>query len=227
MSNLKNSTLDSTKRGQATQGEKAKVIDNLLAKHPRWQLGRLFKVASLPRSTYYFEKSKKDVDGEKNGELCEQISRIFHENHGRYGFRRIQAALRNEGSIVNHKKIIRLMKKLGLKTVIRKEKYKSYKGEVGVVADNVLARDFHAEKPNEKWTTDVPSSTVHLAKHIYLRFSIWGRAMLSRGIYPYRPTLNKQSECWIKPCIHILGWMDSFFIVIKGGNINIHITSSG
>jgi transposase InsO family protein len=112
-------------------------------------------VASLPRSTYYFEKSKKDVDGEKNGELCEQISRIFHENHGRYGFRRIQAALRNEGSIVNHKKIIRLMKKLGLKTVIRKEKYKSYKGEVGVVADNVLARDFHAEKPNEKWTTDV------------------------------------------------------------------------
>ena len=58
----------------------------------------------------------------KNG-----LSRIFHENNGRYGFRRIQAALRNEGSIVNHKKIIRVMKKLGLKTVIRKEKYKSYR----------------------------------------------------------------------------------------------------
>ena len=112
-------------------------------------------MASLPRSTYYFEKSKKDVDLEKNSEICEQILRIFSENKGRYGFRRIQAALINEGIVVNHKKIIRLMKKLGLKAKVRRQKYHSYKGDVGTVAMNVIGQDFNACYPNEKWTTDV------------------------------------------------------------------------
>lgn len=112
-------------------------------------------MALLPRSTYYFEKSKKDVDCVKNKEICELITDIFNENKGRYGFRRIQAEMRNQGMIVNHKKIIRLMKKLGLKAKIKRQKYHSYKGEVGQIADNLIARNFVAAKPNEKWTTDV------------------------------------------------------------------------
>ena len=35
------------------------------------------------------------------------------------------------------------------------KKYRSYKGEVGNIAPNLLKRDFHAEKPNQKWVTDV------------------------------------------------------------------------
>ncbi len=112
-------------------------------------------MASLPRSTYYFEKNKLDVDEVKNKEICDLITSIFHDHKGRYGFRRIQAEMRNRGICVNHKKIIRLMKKLGLTTHIKRQKYHSYKGEIGVVADNLIARDFVASKPNEKWTTDV------------------------------------------------------------------------
>lgn len=62
---------------------------------------------------------------------------------------------RGRGFSVNHKTVQRLMKELGLVCRVRMEKYRSYKGEVGKIAPNLLNRDFHAEKPNQKWVTDV------------------------------------------------------------------------
>ena len=47
------------------------------------------------------------------------------------------------------------MKELGLVCRVRMKKYRSYKGEVGKIAPNLLNRDFSTEKPNEKWVTDV------------------------------------------------------------------------
>lgn len=47
------------------------------------------------------------------------------------------------------------MKQLHLKCMVRLKKYKSYRGEVGKIAPNILKRNFKAEKPNEKWVTDV------------------------------------------------------------------------
>jgi len=47
------------------------------------------------------------------------------------------------------------MKKTGLFSPVRKSKYKSYKGELGKIAPNIINRNFFAEKPNQKWTTDV------------------------------------------------------------------------
>ena len=47
------------------------------------------------------------------------------------------------------------MKELGLVCRVRMKKYRSYKGEVGKIAPNLLKRDFYAEKPNQKWVTDV------------------------------------------------------------------------
>ena len=56
---------------------------------------------------------------------------------------------------LNHKTVQRLMKQLGLVCRVRMKKYRSYKGEVGKTAPNLLQRDFHADKPNQKWATDV------------------------------------------------------------------------
>ena len=111
-------------------------------------------MASLPRATYYFEFNKPDKDI-KNKETMDLIQDIFFENKQRYGFKRITAELRNRGYLINHKKVLRLMTKLGLRAVVKKEKYHSYIGEVGRIADNIINRDFKASKPNEKWTTDV------------------------------------------------------------------------
>ncbi|TKH52639.1 IS3 family transposase, partial [Bacillus cereus] len=72
-----------------------------------------------------------------------------------YGYRRIRDELMNEGHKINHKKVQRIMKELGLKSLVRMKKYRSYKGQVGKIAPNILERNFKAEKPNEKWVTDI------------------------------------------------------------------------
>lgn len=77
------------------------------------------------------------------------IVNIFKENKGRYGYRRIVYALRNEyGLIVNHKLVRKIMKKYGLVYKARRHrKYSSYRGTVGKIAPNVLRRKFAAEAP--------------------------------------------------------------------------------
>ena len=84
-----------------------------------------------------------------------EITAIYHENKGRYGYRRITMELHRRGIRLNHKTVQRLMKELGLVCHVRMKKYRSYKGKVGKIAPNLLKRDFHAEKPNQKWVTDV------------------------------------------------------------------------
>lgn len=59
------------------------------------------------------------------------------------------------------------MKQLGLVCCVRIKKYHSYKGEVGKIAPNLLNRDFYAQKPNEKWVTDVTEFSL-FGKKLYL-----------------------------------------------------------
>ena len=92
---------------------------------------------------------------DKYKEVKAEIVAIYHENKGRYGYRRITAALHNKGIHLNHKTVQRLMKELRLVCCVRIKKYRSYKGEVGKIAPNLLNRNFYAEKPNQKWATDV------------------------------------------------------------------------
>lgn len=63
--------------------------------------------------------------------------------------------LKNRGVIINHKAVSRLMKELGLVCKVRQRRYRSYKGEAGKKAPNVLNRKFQAQAPNQKWVTDV------------------------------------------------------------------------
>ena len=92
---------------------------------------------------------------DKHKAAKEEITAIYHENRGRYGYRRITAELRNRNLPLNHKTVQRLMKELGLVCRVRMKKYRSYKGEVDKIAPNLLNRDFHADRPNQKWVTDV------------------------------------------------------------------------
>ena len=92
---------------------------------------------------------------DKYKESKAEIVAIYQENKGRYGYRRITTELHNRGFSINHKTVQRLMKALGLVCRVRIKKYRSYKGEVGKIAPNLLNRNFYAEKPNQKWVTDV------------------------------------------------------------------------
>ena len=79
-----------------------------------------------------------------------EITAIYHENKSRYGYRRMTTELHNRNFPLNHKTVQRLMKEQGLVCRVRMKKYRSYKGEVGKIAPNLLNRDFYAEKPNQK-----------------------------------------------------------------------------
>jgi len=111
-------------------------------------------LAEIPRSTYYYLVSTFDRP-DKDADLKSLITAIYYEHKGRYGYRRITDELHNQGHTVNHKKVQRIMRELGLKSIVRMKKYRSYRGTVGKIAPNVLNRDFNAKKPNEKWVTDI------------------------------------------------------------------------
>ena len=84
----------------------------------------LLQVSGLAKSVYYYTLSKIDKD-DKNKEIIDKIKEIFINNKERYGYRRITLELRNQG-YVNHKKVYRIMVKLGLKPLKRnKRKYLS------------------------------------------------------------------------------------------------------
>lgn len=116
-------------------------------------------------SFYYYAKQQESTD--KYIKVKEMIERIYHKHKGRLGYRRITILLRQSGFVINHKTVLRLMGSLKLKSLIRRKKYKSYKGEQGKIAPNILDRSFKAIRPNEKWATDVTEFNV-LGKKLYL-----------------------------------------------------------
>lgn len=138
------------------------------------------KLSNLARSTYYYHcKEKQD----KYTVEKQEILAIYERNKGRYGRRRIYAELRKNGYIINHKTVDMLMKYLNLQGKQRKSKYKSYKGEVGKIAPNILKRDFNAIEPYEKLVTDVTEFAVCDDK-VYLSpiLDLYNREIVSYSI---------------------------------------------
>lgn len=120
----------------------------------------------MSRSTFYYHLKAQGVT-DKAAALKARIGEVYARHKGRYGYRRITAELRRAGQSVNHKRVQRLMQMLGLKSVVRVKKYRSYQGEVGHVAPNLLERRFDAQAPCQKWVTDVTEFKVNDQK-LYL-----------------------------------------------------------
>ena len=131
---------------------------------------------------------------DKYKDVRESIKQIFHENKGRYGYRRIKDELEKSNLNINHKTIQRLMKELGLVCRVRMKKYKSYRGEVGKVAPNLLNRDFEAEKPNEKWVTDITEFSL-FGQKLYLSpiLDLYNREIISYSLME-RPVYGQVQE---------------------------------
>ncbi|MCB4942342.1 IS3-like element ISSmu1 family transposase [Streptococcus mutans] len=138
--------------GRKRARRKTEIVRGLVTE---FSLDILLKIIKLARSTYYYHLKQLDKSN-KDHAIKAEIQAIFTEHKGNYGYRRMTLELRNRGFLVNHKKVQRLMKVLGLEARIRrKRKYSSYQGEVGKKADNLIQRQFEASKPMEKCYTDV------------------------------------------------------------------------
>lgn len=103
----------------------------------------------------YWQKRLNELNPDE--EIENEIKQISEENQGNYGYRRITIELRNRGHIINHKKVLRIMKNLQLtctKFTRKSRKYSSYKGKIGKVAINRINRRFNTPYPLQKITTD-------------------------------------------------------------------------
>jgi putative transposase len=119
----------------------------------------LLKVAAMARSTFYYQLKVLEM-GDPYAQLKAGIRSVYDHHRGRYGYRRVTDAIRQTGQLINRKKVQRLMQQLQLRSLVRPKKYRSWRGEVGRVAPNLLQRQFHADGPNQKWVTDVTEFNV-------------------------------------------------------------------
>ncbi|WP_431320423.1 IS3 family transposase [Rhizobium sp. YTU87027] len=140
----------------ASSAQKAQVIQAL---RPFYPIDSLLKLSGLSRSTFYY-RQKVSALCDKHAALKDRIKAVFHAHKGRYGYRRVTAEIRQEGHRVNHKTVQHLMVKMGLKSLVRPKKYRSYKGSVGRIAPDLIKRQFTAQAVNQKWVTDVTEFNV-------------------------------------------------------------------
>ena len=120
----------------------------------------------MPKSVYYYRIHASNK-ADRHREVKSEIKAIYHNHKGRYGYRRVHLALRNEQYYLNPKTVQRLMTQLGLKSTVRPKRYQSYKGAMGKRAANILSRNFVAKAPNQKWVTDVTEFKLG-AQKVYL-----------------------------------------------------------
>ncbi|NLM26831.1 MAG: IS3 family transposase [Clostridiaceae bacterium] len=147
-----------------TNRERTIVIDALRTKYP---LNDLLEMTGLSKSSYYYQKETLRRP-DKYGSIRTRVKDIFCENKRRYGYRRVHAIIRNNGTTVSEKVIRKIMKEERLVISYRKKrKYSSYKGEVSPAPENVINRNFHADTPNTKWLTDITEFRIPAGK-VYL-----------------------------------------------------------
>lgn len=203
-------------------------------------MDKLLEFANIPRSTFYYHLSilsKKD----KYSVEKQEILNIFNQNKSRYGYRRILLELRNLGYTINHKTVLKLMKSLNIQGKQRKSKYKSYKGEVGKIAPNIINRDFVANAPFQKLTTDVTEFAVCDEK-VYLSpiLDMFNNEIVSYSIST-SPNFNQTREMLNElinklptnsnPILHSdQGWqyqMKEYQMILKENNITQSMSRKG
>ncbi|OUQ03266.1 IS3 family transposase [Thomasclavelia spiroformis] len=132
--------------------EKTMIIDAL---RDKYSLSLLLKRMDISKSSYCYQhkiiysKGKYEV-------TTNEIMHLFHKNDSRYGYRRIYALLKKQNIIISEKIVRRIMKENHLVVKIKKtKKCSSYIGEISKAAENLINRNFHSDKPNQKMLTDI------------------------------------------------------------------------
>ena len=140
----------------------------------------MLELSKLARSTFYYYLQEK-IDKYKVEK--QEVEEIFYNSKNTYGYRRITLELRQKGYTFNHKTVLKLINVLKIHGKQRRSKYKSYRGEVGNVAPNLLNREFAADAPYTKLTTDVTEFSICNEK-VYLSpvLDMYNNELLSYSI---------------------------------------------
>ena len=131
--------------------DKARLVSEL---NGAYALRHLLKAAQLARSTFYYQRHREGKT-DRYTQLKQHIAQLFMQHKGRYGYRRITALLKYTAQALNHKTVLKLMRQLGIRSQLRRKKAKAYPTGAMGKSPNLLARQFNAQAPNEKWVTDL------------------------------------------------------------------------
>lgn len=127
------------------------IIHTLSEKH---SLAILFRVSKLVKSSYYKWLNRTEPQTTVENQILSSRLQEIHSKYPIYGYRRITVALRKEGHRVNHKRVYRLMRQLGIRSIIRKKR-KTFGRKGSSVFPNILERDFESLQSNHKLSTDI------------------------------------------------------------------------
>jgi transposase InsO family protein len=146
----------------------------------KYGISEMCRILGVSRSGYYGFVKRMDKPA-KDLELSELIRECQQETRQTYGYRRVAIWLERHGVHHNPKTILRVMNKYSLLSVVRRRRYCNYSQSLHRY-DNLLNRDFHADRPNQKWVTDI--SYIKTAQG-FLYLSII-RDLYDRSIVAYR-----------------------------------------
>src|SRR5699024_2102650 len=149
---------------------KAQTIVAFQLQKEGFRLKDVLVTVDIPEATYHYHVKNLNQE-DKDINLKSSIANLFKKIHERYGYKRITKELHKLGYNTNHKKVWRLMKELGLKCVKftrKSRKYSAYKGTVGKVAKNRLARRFHTPFPLQKLVADITEFKCLNGEKLYL-----------------------------------------------------------
>ena len=119
----------------------------------KYSISEMCKFFQVSRSGYYGYVARMDTPA-SDLPLAEKIRDCQEQCGKTYGYRRVHIWLERNGIYRNPKTVLRIMQKYGLLSVIRRKKYRNY-GEYLHRYPNLLNRNFSAERPNQKWVTDI------------------------------------------------------------------------
>jgi transposase InsO family protein len=119
----------------------------------KYSIAEMCRVLGVSRSGYYgyikrIETPSRDLP------LAEKIRECQSECRSTYGYRRVHIWLERQGIHHNPKTVLRVMNKYNLLSIIRRKRYVKY-GEALHRYPNLLNRNFTADRPNQKWVTDI------------------------------------------------------------------------
>ena len=133
---------------------KPSVKYQVIFKHKdKYSINSMCKFFEVSRSGYYAFLKRMDIP-DRDLPLAEKIRECQEESHRTYGYRRVHIWLERQGIYRNPKTILRVMQKYNLLSVVRRKKFK-YVSEHLHKYPNLLNREFEAERPNQKWVTDI------------------------------------------------------------------------
>lgn len=146
------------------------IVIKMFNEEGKASISELCEIAGIHRSSYYkWLKTRKNKREIENENLIELIKEAYEERDGILGYRQITIKIRREHNLkVNHKRIYRLMKLMGLQSVCRRKRYRYIKSTPDITAENILNRNFRAQNTCEKWLTDVTELKYGNGKKAYL-----------------------------------------------------------